>query len=206
MTAQALVFDFGNVLVDIDFGRAFAAWAVAAGVPAAAIAARFSVDGPYGAHERGEIDEHAYFAHLRRALGTPLTDEEFLSGWDAILGEPLPGIQPLVSELAAQWPLHVFSNTNPTHAKRIASRYGPLMRHFRHFFTSCELGARKPEREAFVRLAKRIGASPERLAFFDDLEENVIGARNAGLQAYRVQSAAEIRAISANLLAASTTR
>jgi putative hydrolase of the HAD superfamily len=206
MTAQALVFDFGNVLVDIDFGRAFAAWAVAAGVPAAAIATRFSLDEPYCAHERGEIDERTYFAHLRRSLGISLTDEEFLSGWDAILGEPIPGIEPLVSELAVHWPLYVFSNTNPSHAAGIASRHRSLMRHFRHLFTSCELGARKPEPEAFARLAQRIGMAPGRLVFFDDLEENVIGARNAGLQAYRVESAAEIRAISVNLLAASTPR
>jgi glucose-1-phosphatase len=183
MTPAALVFDLGGVLIDIDFGRAFAAWAVAAGVPAAAIATRFSVDEPYCAHERGEIDERTYFAHLRRALGISLTDEEFLSGWDAILGEPLPGIEPLVSELAAQWPLYVFSNTNPSHAAGIASRHGSLMRHFRHLFTSCELGARKPEPEAFARLAQRIG-----------------------MAAYRVESAAEMRAISANLLAASTAR
>jgi FMN phosphatase YigB (HAD superfamily) len=206
MTAQALVFDFGNVLVDIDFGRAFAAWALAAGVPAEAIAARFCVDEPYCAHERGEIDSRAYFGSLRRSLGISLTDGELLSGWDAILGEPIGGIQAVVSQLAAEWPLYVFSNTNPTHAARIASRYGPLLRHFRHFFTSCELGARKPETQAFARLAKRIGTAPERLAFFDDLEENVAGARKAGLQAFRVVSPAEVRAISEDLLAARTAR
>jgi putative hydrolase of the HAD superfamily len=202
MSAQALVFDFGNVLVDIDFGRAFALWARAAGLPAAAVESRFRFDDAYRAHERGEIDMRAYFAALRCSLDISLTDEEFLAGWDAILGEPLPDIEPLVARLAAQWPLFVFSNTNPTHASRIASRYGSLMRHFRHFFTSCELGARKPDAEAFARLAARIETSPERLAFFDDLEENVVGARCAGLQAYRVRNAAEIAAISGTLLPA----
>src|SRR5919204_1467498 len=206
MTAEALVFDFGNVLVDIDFGRAFAVWAGAAGVAVARVKSRFRFDDSYRAHERGEIDIRAYFAALRRSLGISLTDEEFLSGWDAILGEPMPDIEPVVSELAAQWPLYVFSNTNPTHAARVASHYPSLMRHFRHFFTSCELGARKPETEAFARLAKRIGTAPERPAFFDDLEENVPGARNAGLQAFRVASAAEVRATSADLLAARTAR
>ena len=206
MTAEALVFDFGNVLVDIDFDRAFAVWAGAAGVPVARVKSRFRFDNAYRAHERGEIDIRAYFASLRRSLDISLTDQQFLSGWDAILGEPMPDIEPVVSELTAEWPLYVFSNTNPTHAARVASRYAALMRHFRHFFTSCELGARKPESEAFARLAKRIGAAPERLAFFDDMEENVLGARNAGLQAFSVASAAEVRAISADLLAARTAR
>lgn len=206
MTPAGLVFDFGNVLVEIDFDRAFAVWAGAAGVSVAALKARFAFDDAYRAHESGELDIRAYFAALRRSLDIPLTDDELLAGWDAILGEPMPGIAALVTRLAAQWPLYVFSNTNPTHAARIASHYGALMRHFRHFFTSCELGARKPETAAFARLAKRIGTAPERLVFFDDLEENVVGARNAGLRAFRVASAAEVAAIAADLPAANKAR
>lgn len=199
MSAQALVFDFGNVLVDIDFGRAFAVWARCAGLPAGEVQSRFQFGDAYRAHECGAIDIHAYFASLRRSLDISITDEEFLSGWDAILGDPLPGIEPLVARLAAERPLFVFSNTNPTHAARIVSHYGSLMRHFRHLFTSCELGARKPEAEAYARLASRIGAPANTLVFFDDLEENVAGARRAGLQAHRVSSAAEIAVISETL-------
>ena len=204
MSVAAIVFDFGNVLVDIDFGRAFAVWADAAGASATQIKSRFRFDDAYGAHERGEIDIRAYFALLRRSLDISLTDEELLVGWDAILGEPMPAVEPLIARLAAQWPLYVFSNTNPTHAARIASHYGSLLQHFRHFFTSCELGARKPEPQSFARLARAIGAPAERLAFFDDVEENVAGAHRAGLQAYRVRSAAEIAAISGDLLRVNT--
>jgi glucose-1-phosphatase len=206
MTPAALVFDLGGVLIDIDFGRAFAAWGAAAGAPAATIAARFSVDDACCAHERGEMDDAAYFAHLRSTLGIALTDEAMLAGWNAIIGAPLPGSEPLARELAAKRPLYIFSNTNPAHIAHFTPRLGSLLQHFRQLFTSCELGRRKPEPEAFARLAARIGVPASQLVFFDDVEQNVIGARNAGLQAYRVESAAEIRAISANLLAASTAR
>ena len=66
--------------------------------------------------------------------------------------------------------------------------------HFREVITSCEIGRRKPEPEAFERLAARIGAPASQLVFFDDLEENVEGALRAGLQAYHVRNAEEIRA------------
>lgn len=206
MTLEALVFDLGGVLIDIDFGRAFAAWGAAAGVAAGAMAARFSVDEPYCAHERGEIDERAYFAHLRRALAIELPDADLRAGWHAIIGQPLPGIDAVVRELAQRFPLYVFSNTNTTHVAHFTPRLRPLFVHFRQVFTSCELGRRKPEPEAFARLAQRIGKAPARLAFFDDVEENVAGARGAGLLAYRVRSAAEIRTISAGLPAANTAR
>jgi putative hydrolase of the HAD superfamily len=199
MTAEALVFDLGGVLIDIDFRRAFAAWSAAAGLPSAAVAARFSIDEAYCAHERGEIDERAYFAHLRRSLGVELPDEAMRAGWNAILGEPLPGIDTVVRELAQRFPLYVFSNTNAAHVAHFTPRLRPLLAHFRRAFTSCDLGRRKPEPEAFERLASLIGAPLARLAFFDDVEDNVAGARRAGLQAYRVRSAGEIRAISASL-------
>ena len=206
MTADALVFDLGGVLIDIDVGRAFAAWSAAAGVPAAAIAARFSVDETYCAHERGEIDDGAFFAHLRRSLGIELPHEAMLAGWNAIIGVPMPGVEALVQQLAARLPLYVFSNTNPAHVAHFTPRLRALLAHFRRTFTSCDIGRRKPEPEAFARLADLIGAPPSQLVFFDDVQENVAGARRAGLQAYRVRGAGEIQAISANLLAANTAR
>ncbi|HJY75283.1 MAG TPA: HAD family phosphatase [Burkholderiales bacterium] len=201
MKVDAIVFDMGGVLVDIDLRRAFAAWGDAAGMPADAIAARFAVDEACCAHERGELDDRGYFTHLRRSLGLPqLSEEQMLAGWNAIIGEPIPGIQALVQRLASRLPLYVFSNTNPAHVAHFAPRLRPLLAHFRRTFVSCELGRRKPEAEAFARLSELIGLPPERLAFFDDFEPNVTGARRAGLQAHHVTRPDQIAAISEALL------
>ena len=206
MTVEAIVFDMGGVLVDIDLRRAFGAWGAAAGVPAESIAARFSVDEACFAHERGEIDDRGYFEHLRRSLGLSLPDEAMAAGWNAIIGEPMPGIEPLVRSLAERHALYVFSNTNPAHVAHFTPRFSGLMRHFRKIVTSCELGHRKPEAEAFRRLSALIGAPPAQLLFFDDVEANVAGARRAGLLAFRVSSADEMRAISGSLLPARMAR
>ena len=197
MKPQALVFDLGGVLIDIDLRRAFAAWGAAAGVASADIASRFSVDEPCCAHERGEIDDQAYFAHLRRVLRIEISDEAMLAGWNAIIGEPMPGAEAIVQRLAAELPLYVFSNTNPSHIAHFTPRLGGLFAHFQRVFTSCEIGRRKPEPEALPA---------SRLAFFDDAEQNVAGARRAGLRAFHVRSPAEIEAISEDLLREHTAR
>ena len=205
MKADAIVFDLGGVLVDIDLRRAFAAWGGAAGVPPDAISARFAVDEACCAHERGEIDDFAYFAHLRASLGLPrLSDEQMLAGWNAIVGEPIPGMEALVRRLASRVPLYVFSNTNPAHVAHFGPRLRHLLAHFRRTFMSCELGRRKPEAEAFARLSELVGLPPARLAFFDDVEANVAGARRAGLQAHRVSRPDEIAVISEALLEGET--
>jgi HAD superfamily hydrolase (TIGR01509 family) len=197
---EAMVFDLGGVLIDVDFGRAFAAWGKASDVAVETLAARFVRGEAFSAHERGEIEDAAFFANVRGLLGVCLSDDAMLAGWNAILGEPLPGIEALVSDLARRLPLYVFSNTNMAHVAHFKPRYRGLFSHFREVITSCELGRRKPEPEAFERLAARIGAAPSQLAFFDDLEENVAGAQGAGLQAFHVRTTREIAAIAGRLL------
>jgi HAD superfamily hydrolase (TIGR01509 family) len=191
---DALLFDFGNVLVKVDFSRVLAAWARAAGVPAARLAARFNVDDAYCAHERGTLDDAGYFAHLRQALAIPLSDEQFLSGWNEIFVEPVEEMEELLHSLSRAAPVYVFSNTNKAHSAHFIPRYESLLRCASAVICSCDIGCRKPEAQAFKEVARRLAVAQERIAFFDDLEENIAGAQAAGLRAFRVSSAAEIRA------------
>lgn len=198
-TVEAIVFDLGGVLVDVDIRRGLGRWAAAARVPVEALVSRWKRDEAYCAHERGEMEDRVYFRYLRGLLGIELADDDLLAGWNAVLGEPLPGIEPIVRRLAEQFPLYVFSNTNPAHVAHFTPRYRDLLSLFRRTITSCEIGSRKPEPQAFLSLSRLLDIAPGRLVFFDDLEENAQGARQAGLQAFRVSSAAEIEAISGRL-------
>ena len=67
---DALLFDLGRVVLDIDFGQVVACWAAHAGCEAAHLAGRFSWrDEFYQRHERGEISDAEFFAALRALLG-----------------------------------------------------------------------------------------------------------------------------------------
>jgi HAD superfamily hydrolase (TIGR01509 family) len=191
---DALLFDFGNVLVKIDFGRVLAAWARAAGMPPERLAARFSPDDAYCAHERGELDDAGYFAYLRRALGVALSDEQFLSGWNEVFVGPVEEMEELLQRLSGVAPVYVFSNTNKAHSAHFLPRYGNLLSCASAVICSCDIGCRKPEARAFQEVARRLAVAPDRIAFFDDLEENIAGAQAAGLRAFRVSSAAGVRA------------
>ncbi len=58
---RAVVFDLGNVLIDIDFMRCAHYWSRHARMPAEQIAARFRVDRHYEAFERGRLSPEKYF-------------------------------------------------------------------------------------------------------------------------------------------------
>ena len=197
---EALLFDVGGILIEIDFARAFAAWAAASGTAAEAIAARFRFDEDYAAHERGEISAVEYFDSLRRSLRIDLTDEQFLCGWNAIFLHEADGARSVLRAAGKTHPLYVFSNTCEAHRQYWMPRYEELLRPFAKLFLSSQIGLRKPSPEAFACVARQIGAAASRIAFFDDSPENVAGAQAAGLIAFCVRSPAQALAILRNEL------
>ena len=190
---DALLFDLGGLVIEIDFDRVFARWAQHARCEPAAIRARFTQDAPYEQHERGELDAPAYFACLRRSLGIALTDEQFVDGWAEIFVGEVPGMDALLRRAAACLPLYVFTNSNAAHQALWSRRYADVLGLFRRVFVSSDLGLRKPEAAAFRAVAAAIGVLPGRILFFDDSRENVEGAIAAGMPAIHVRSVADVR-------------
>ena len=189
---DALLFDFGGVLVEIDFDLAFTHWARCAGCEPDAVRSRFSMDEAYARHETGALDVAGYFASLRSRLGIDISDDEFAHGWHAIFVREVPGIIPLLERLRRERPLYLFSNTNPSHYEHVSARFGDLLAKFDRIFLSSTLGRRKPEPEAFRAVAQAIDVPPERVLFFDDTPVNVEGALAVGMRAVLVQSLDDI--------------
>jgi FMN phosphatase YigB (HAD superfamily) len=187
-SADALLFDLGRVVLDIDFNKTLACWAGHAGCEPAHLFGRFSYDEIYKRHETGEIDDAEFFAGLRTSLGIGLSDAQFLEGWNAIFAGEMPGIAPLLARAAEHVPLYAFSNTNVAHAEHFSQAYASVLGHFRKIFLSSTIGLRKPDAAAYDHVVKAIGVPASRILFFDDLAENIEGARARGLTAVHVTS------------------
>lgn len=198
---DAVVFDLGGVLIEIDFQRVFKRWAEHAGCDVMDLVDRYSLDHHYEKHERGETHAAEYFAALRETLGINISDEQFLDGWNEIFVGEVPNIRHIVQQYAALFPVYVFSNTNEAHRATWMAGYPQLLKPFQQVFISSEMGKRKPEVEAYWEVAANIGAEPQRILFFDDSAQNIEGARQAGLIARKVDSVADIERV-LNLLKA----
>jgi putative hydrolase of the HAD superfamily len=186
---DALLFDLGGVVLEIDFDRMFVCWAHHAGEKPDAIRARFSFDEFYARHERGEIPASEYFSSLRSSLGINLSDAQFVDGWTAIYVGEIPGVPRLLRSLKDHIPLYAFTNSNPTHRSVWADAYAETLRNFRRVFVSSDIGSRKPEPEAFAKVARAIGVPLDRILYFDDTGENIHGAMAVGMQAVQIVSA-----------------
>jgi glucose-1-phosphatase len=195
---DALLFDLGRVLIDIDMSRIHARWATLAGRPADRIdptqSAKILGHEVFRQHERGQVSDAIFFAHVRGVLEYDLTDAQMLDGWNSIFIGEVPGIRAVLQRVAAKLPLYVFSNTNAAHVAHWSVHYADLLRPFSKVYVSNTLGHRKPEAAAFQAVTADMGVAPGRVLFFDDVADNVSGARLSGLQAVQVVSAPEIMA------------
>jgi putative hydrolase of the HAD superfamily len=197
-TTDALLFDLGRVVLDIDFSKAIDCWANHAACAPSDIVERFERGEAYRHHEIGKISDAAYFDSLRSTLGIGISDEQFLEGWNAIFAGEMPGIAPLLERAARHVPLYALSNTNRPHVEYFSKTYAGLLGHFREIYLSSTIGLRKPDAAAYDHVVKAIGVPASRILFFDDLAENVEAARARGLHAVQVKSPADV----ANALAA----
>ena len=186
--ADALLFDLGRVVLDIDFNKTLECWAGHADCEPAHLIGRFARDDIYQRHETGQIGDAEYFAALRASLGVHLSDAQFLEGWNALFAGEMPGIAALLERAAQRLPLYAFSNTNPAHAEHFSQAYAGVLGHFREMFLSSAIGLRKPDAAAYDHDVKAIGVPASRIVFFDDLAENIDGARACGLTAVHVTS------------------
>jgi putative hydrolase of the HAD superfamily len=88
--------------------------------------------------------------------------------------------------------VYLFSNTSIPHAELVRRKGWDRL--FDGFVTSCQLGSMKPSATAFERALASVGAKPSEVAFIDDREENVRGAKDYGIRwAFRFTSLARLR-------------
>jgi putative hydrolase of the HAD superfamily len=191
-SADALLFDLGRVVLDIDFNKVMTIWAGHGGCAPADVAARFVVDDHFKHHEIGKIDDAAFFQNLRSSLGIGISDDQFLEGWNSIFTGEMPGIAPLLERAATRMPIYAFSNTNPPHVAHFSKTYADLLCHFREIFLSSTIGLRKPDAEAYDHVVKAIGVPAQRIVFFDDSADNIAGARARGLIGVHVTSTNDV--------------
>jgi glucose-1-phosphatase len=190
--ADALLFDLGRVVLDIDFSKAIACWATHAGCAPSDIAARFVRGETYRRHEVGSISDADYFDSLRTSLGIQISDAQFLEGWNAIFAGEMPGIADQLARASNHLPLYAFSNTNRPHVEHFSAVHADLLGHFRNIYLSSTIGLRKPDRAAYDHVVGAIGVPAWRIVFFDDLGANIEGARACGLMAVHVTSSADV--------------
>ncbi len=177
---QALIFDAGGVFIPHDNRALFARLA-------GRCTATDAVERLRTAHDHdpkigtGETPVEDVHRRLQDELGYAAGWDQFLGDWSCHLDLDRRMLD-LMTGLAVENRVLVFSNTNARHWARVEEMCGEALEAF-ELYLSHQLGAVKPDLSAFALLAERAGVAPGRCLFIDDLAENVEAARRAGFQA-----------------------
>jgi len=183
-----ILFDLGNVLIDISWDRMSQKWSALTGLSIEEINSRFVQDEQYDDHERGLLSTEDYIKHLSRQFNYPLTHAIFEAGWNDIYVGEVEGIRELMSELKPRYRLAGFSNTNSLHKVAWESKFTDILSQLEEVYCSHTLGHRKPDPESFEVVVRQLGVLPEEVVFIDDRIENVMGALQVGLKAIHADS------------------
>ena len=185
---DALIFDLGGVLIDLDLEkckRAFAERLSYNGIDMLLDA--FHQKGIYSDLEEGLISADEFRSRILAASAPGCTAEDVDEAVFALLVGVRPYKFALLTELAKSYDLYLLSNTNPISmikCYRLFEEAGyPLDRMFRKLFLSYQMKMQKPSERIFRTAVEETGYTPDRVLFIDDSAANVEGAEKAGLNA-----------------------
>jgi putative hydrolase of the HAD superfamily len=188
MRQPALIFDFGNVVGFFDYLKACERFGARLGVSGPAFRDAIVERGFAGMlarFESGRIGPREFAAEVMTAAGLELPYDEFVRDWEDIfwINEP---VARLIAELKARgYPLLLGSNTNILHYEFYTRKFASTLDLLDHHILSHAVGELKPHPQFYATCVKAAGLPAAACVFIDDLEENVQGARSAGLLGVR---------------------
>ncbi len=181
---EAVVFDMGGVLT-VDPFQACREYAAELGIPVDTFVDQFR-GREFSEVETGDrsVREYLKFAcrDVEERLGARV-DIRRLAHCVAAGQQVRPEMVALVEDLVSGG-VKVGVLTNNAKEARSWWTSGVLpIDSFAAIVDSSEVGMRKPDPAIFALTAGRIGCPPERVLYFDDSEENIVGAAASGLAA-----------------------
>ena len=193
---EAIVFDLGKVLVDFSVERACTQVAKAVGVSAPQVHSFLFDDGLEFRFEAGELS----FLELHRLFEGRFNvsvASSVLKTAAADIFCPLEDSINLLKDLRKQYgrkkTFALLSNTNEIHWDHIEKNWN-ISSCFDHTILSFEVKAMKPDEKIYHHALQKIGVSPERCFFVDDLQANIDGAKRVGIDASLYESTEKLRA------------
>ncbi|TNE62136.1 MAG: HAD family phosphatase [Bacteroidetes bacterium] len=186
---QNIIFDFGNVLFDLNFSAVDRSLRQLLGDRLETAQEKLRASGVFHLYETGGLSTEEFVDVLRLATDLPLTAGQVVEAWNTIFdGMPRERFDILL-RLRQRYQVFLLSNINELHADWIDAymvREHGLRdfqsRYFDAVYYSHLIRLRKPDREIYEYVLADAEIRPEESVFIDDLEENVQAARELGIR------------------------
>lgn len=191
----ALIFDFGNVVAHFDYRLACDKLGLPLGLSGESfleLARERGLTSILVSYESGQISSRAFYESVRELMELKIGFDEFANAWGDIfqINEPVGAL--LYRLKASGYKLILGSNTNEIHYHHFRRQLVDVLSLFDSHVLSYEIGHIKPSIEFYQACAVAADTASQDCVFIDDMDENVAGARAAGMRAIQYRKPAQL--------------
>jgi glucose-1-phosphatase len=189
-----IIFDLGNVIIDLDIDRTWQQLSHWLGDDYQQTLKKLDPnDDLFIQFEVGKISEETFFETLRSTVDTPLSIRHLKEAWNAMLLQLPKHRLDMLSRLKERYNVYLLSNTNATHLDWVDGYLRTVhgftiddfdQQYFHKVYYSHLINLRKPNINCYEYVLQDAGLNPSETLFIDDMPYNIEGAKKAGIQGY----------------------
>lgn len=185
---KAIIFDFGGVILNIDFARVNKAFTKLGVTHFEDVYSLKKAHPLFRDLEEGKLNEQEFYTAFRKIVHLDLSDQQIKDAWNTLLVSYREEALNTLKAIRPKYKLYLLSNTNGIHLDAFNKIYeeqignGSLQDYFDKIYYSHEMGCRKPGKEIFEHVLKENKLSPLETLFIDDSIQNINTAKELRLQ------------------------
>jgi HAD superfamily hydrolase (TIGR01509 family) len=195
-----IIFDLGGVIMNIDFKKTEEAFADLGFTDFSQHMTQFHITPFFEDYETGKINDAAFIKGIQQMAAAPLTEEDIVHAWNALLLDfPLERII-LLEKLKKRYRLFLLSNTNALHYEAFqqtlyAVTGKKLEDLFEKTYYSHTVNLRKPDAAIYQLVIDENKLNPAETLFIDDTASNFSGAEETGIRIFHLKKPMQIMEI-----------
>jgi len=199
-----IIFDIGNVLVKLDFERAFKRLAKSINpLTAMLIWAKKDeflkeIRKEQDLLETGRMTIQQFYSRLKGKIGLKIDFDLFEEAWCDMF-DVNQDVVDFAQKLSEKHNIYFASNANESHIKFLQKNY-PEIFFAKNMALSYELETMKPDKEFFEKMLGKFGLTPDSCLFIDDSQKNVDGAIEFGITSIQFDNLDQLKTEISNFI------
>lgn len=185
---EAVIFDLGGVILDIDYSLTHKAFEKLGAQNFDEMYSQALADKLFRNLETGNIKAAYFYSEFNKCTGLNLKPDQINEAWNAMLLTFREDSLLFLEDIKSRYRLFLLSNTNEIHYDMFKKIYhqkkrpGTFEFFFEKAYYSFEIGMRKPDSDIYEYVLETNNLKPKSTLFIDDSIQNVNAAKSLGMQ------------------------
>lgn len=183
---DTIIFDFGGVLINIDYHRTIDAFKELGVLDFEERYSQADQNKLFNDLEIGQISAQRFINEMLSFMPKGVSANQVVRAWNAmILDVPQESVD-VLARLKGKYRIFLLSNTNEIHIPKALAEWKKttdvdFYGCFEHVYLSHEIGLRKPNESIFRHVCQTHNLNAANVVFIDDSIQHIEGARKSGM-------------------------